>query len=206
MDLTFALDSSGSIKKDGWRKMRDFVKAFLRKLTVNPDHVRVSVISFGNKATLHFGLSDHATLEETLTAVEAIPWKDQWTNTSGAIRMMTKEVFQPQNGDRPDAPNVAIVITDGPSNKDQTRTVPDAIAARNAGITIFAAGVGREVNRDELGGITGSEDRITYVWTFDVLMSEKTIVAMLRKTCGKCLHKRERERERERERGIFLVT
>ena len=94
MDLTFALDSSGSIGNDGWRKMRDFVKEFIGRLTVNPDHVRVSVISFGNEATLHFGLADHSTLEETRAAVEEIPWKDQWTNTAGAIRMMTEEVGQ----------------------------------------------------------------------------------------------------------------
>ena len=165
--------------------MRDFVKELIGKLTVDSDHVRVSVISFGNEATLHFGLSDHATLEETQAAVEAVPWKDQWTNTAEAMRVMTGEVFQPTNGDRSDAPNVCIVITDGPSNKDRERTVPDAAAAREAGISIFAVGVGPEVDQTELVAITGSSDRVTYLWDFDELSSESTIDAMVKKTCGR---------------------
>ena len=185
MDIAFALDSSGSIGKDGWRKMRDFVKDFIGKLTVDSDHVRVSVVSFGNEATLHFGLADHATLEETQAAVEAVPWKDQWTNTAEALRVMTNEVFQPDNGDRSDAPNVCIVITDGPSNKDRERTVTDAVAARDAGIAIFAVGVGAEVDQEELVAITGSSDRVTYLWDFQELSSESTIDAMVKKTCGR---------------------
>ena len=188
MDIAFALDSSGSIGKDGWRKMRDFVKEFIGTLTVDSDHVRVSVVSFGNEATLHFGLADHATLEETQAAVEAVPWKDQWTNTAEALRVMTNEVFQPNNGDREDAPNVCIVITDGPSNKDRERTVTDAVAARDAGIAIFAVGVGAEVDQEELVAITGSSDRVTYLWDFEELSSESTIDAMVKKTCGELMH------------------
>lgn len=44
------------------------------------------------------------------------------TNTGAAIKYMRNTMFTSGNGDRPDAPNVAIVITDGGSNTpDKTR-------------------------------------------------------------------------------------
>ena len=38
------------------------------------------------------------------------------TDTSSAIRLMMTTMFTQSNGDRPNAPNVAIIITDGNSN------------------------------------------------------------------------------------------
>ena len=56
-------------------------------------------------------------------------------------------------GDRPDALNIAIVITDGESTIDKERTIPEAEAARAAGITVFAIGIGADIK--QVGGQTG---------------------------------------------------
>ena len=58
-----------------------------------------------------------------------------------------------QNGDRPNVPNVAIVITDGQSNYDHDLTIPDADIDKAAGITLFAVGVTDQINLVELDGI-----------------------------------------------------
>jgi hypothetical protein len=76
------------------------------------------------------------------TAIDAIPWKDQETNTSGAIRAMHEEIFIPLRGDRRGVPNIGIVLTDGESNRDQHLTIPEANKAktkgeRNSQITLF---------------------------------------------------------------------
>ena len=44
------------------------------------------------------------------------------TNTSGAIRLTEEAVFDSTRGDRPDAVNIAIVVTDGNSNIEQEQT------------------------------------------------------------------------------------
>ena len=43
---------------------------------------------------------------------------------------MREEIFNPLRGDRPDAPNVAIILTDGVSNINSRRTIPEAETAR----------------------------------------------------------------------------
>lgn len=53
-----------------------------------------------------------------------------------------------RNGDRDDAPNVAIVITDGVSNINSRRTIPDAELARDFGIHIYAVGIGLSDTRE----------------------------------------------------------
>ena len=47
---------------------------------------------------------------------ETMPWKDEATNTSGAMRFVRTEMFTPEKGDRPGVPNVMIVLTGRPIN------------------------------------------------------------------------------------------
>ena len=94
--------------------------------------------------------------------------------------------LQAEHGDRSNAPNVAVLITDGPSNKDSWQTVPNAESARNASITIFVIGAGRGVDPVEMEGIAGSKDRMTYVSDFDEMLSEATMKTMYSKICRKC--------------------
>ena len=94
VDVTFLIDSSGSIGKTNWPKMLNFLKTLSGKLTVSPDRARIAVVSFGNEATLHFGLDSHASLKSTEDAIDQIRWKDQWTNTGDALRVMKDQVFK----------------------------------------------------------------------------------------------------------------
>ena len=96
-------------------------------------------------------------------------------------------MLQKEHGDRSNAPNVAVLITDGPSNKDSSQTVPAAEAARNAGINIFVIGVGRDIDPMEMKRISGSKDRTMYLWDFDELLTESTLKPMYSKICSKCL-------------------
>ena len=53
-----------------------------------------------------------------------------------------------RKGDRNDAPNVAIVITDGVSNINSRRTIPEAVTARDVGVHIYAVGIGLRDTRE----------------------------------------------------------
>ena len=94
--------------------------------------------------------------------------------------------LQRERGDRSNAPNVAVLITDGPSNKNSWQTVPTAESARNAGINIFVIGVGSQVDPVEMKGIAGSKDRMSYVWSFDEMLKDSTMKMMYSKICSTC--------------------
>ena len=60
------------------------------------------------------------------------------TNTSDALNMMAT-MFTVENGDRPDAPNFALVITDGRSN-NKTETYAAARAVKAMGVLVMVVG------------------------------------------------------------------
>ena len=74
-------------------------------------------------------------------AIDAIPWLDQNTNTSGAIRFMHDTMFTAANGARDGVPWLGIVITDGVSTYDVNLTIPEADVAKNKDIVMFAIGL-----------------------------------------------------------------
>ena len=73
-----------------------------------------------------------------------------------ALILQIDRVFVASNGDRPNVPNVAIVLTDGNSNINTDLTAPTAIAARNRGVHIIVFGVGTDVNVYELRNIASA--------------------------------------------------
>ena len=48
---------------------------------------------------------------------------------------------------------VAVVVTDGNSNVDPSRTVPEAVALHQAGVHVITVSVGQMYNRSELRAI-----------------------------------------------------
>ena len=58
----------------------------------------------------------------------------------------------------------AIVITDGESNEDVERVIPDAREAERRGIKVFAIGITNAVNTQELANISSTPQRINENW------------------------------------------
>lgn len=140
-------------------------------------------MTYGNRATIQFHLNKYSDKPSLLKAVENIKWKNQNTNTSGGIYVMDKVMFTSENGDRPRAPNVGIIITDGVSSKNYGAhlTVPYAEEARKRGITLFAIGIGDQISMSELHGIAGNASNVLLATDFDALSTIKA--AIVSKTC-----------------------
>jgi len=80
------------------------------------------------------------------------------TNTQDALRLTYQSVFTANRGDRQGVRNVAIVISDGNSNVDSDRTIPEADVARQRRIELYAVAVGRRSNVAEMAGIASDPD------------------------------------------------
>jgi len=88
-------------------------------------------------------------------------------------------MFQAGLGDRGQAPNIGIVITDGASNRDAENTIPYAKDAKLAGITMMAIAVGDKVNYTEVQGIASNSSYVYSVNNFNALeaIQKKIITA-----------------------------
>lgn len=148
----FVLDASTSVTAPNFELMKGFVRDFLTDADIDNDKVRVGVVIYSTADYVMFQLNEYKTKAAVLNAVDNIPYRFGSTNTADALRTMREEMFSVANGDRPDVDNVAIVVTDGVSNINSARTVPEAEQARAENIHVYAIGIGL-TDTVELDGI-----------------------------------------------------
>ena len=81
--------------------------------------------------------------------------------------------------DRKEAPNVCVLLTDGPSNWNASLTVPEAARARAAGIRLLVVAVTTHVDIEEVHGVASRPrpDNEFFVDRFDELQSSVEAVS-----------------------------
>lgn len=97
------------------------------------------------------------------------------TQTHLAFQLAEKYVFTDDSGDRPWATNVMFVLTDGRS-QNHTATVQGAQRLKNAGVKIYAIGIGNQTDRSELNDIASDKSHVFMVDSFTDLSSIHTLV------------------------------
>ena len=152
MDLVFVLDSSSGITEPNFNVMKDFMKDFLSNANIDDGNVRVGVISYSTKDNLQFYLNEHQDKRALFRAIDRMPYRPGRINMADAFKTMRNRMYTTANGDRPRAPNVAVVVAGGVSNVNSRRTIPEAEQARADGIHMYAIGVGMP-DTTELKGV-----------------------------------------------------
>ncbi|KAK3083543.1 hypothetical protein FSP39_025167 [Pinctada imbricata] len=170
VDLVFILDSSTSVGEGNYKKMLQFCKDFLHAASIDTGDVRVGLVSYSTSVTVEFQMNEYSTKQQIYDAIDQIPWRYGSTNTADALQTMHEDMFTVGNGDRPDVKNLAIIVTDGVSNINSRRTIPEAEAARAKNIHIYAIGIGL-TDVKEVNGIASipAEDNAFFVQNFDEL-------------------------------------
>jgi len=100
----------------------------------------------GNEATLNFYLTNYTDVSSLVTAIRNIAYIGGNTNTTGGLRLARTEIFNTANGDRPDVPNVAILITDGNPTLDVSQLPDEVLRYRSRDIRIIGVGVTSKVS------------------------------------------------------------
>ena len=83
--------------------------------------------------------------------VSAIPYRGGSTNTATALDFLRTTMFSVQTGDRPDVPNVAVLLTDGSSN-DRKATIEAALKVKKVA-HVVVLGIGGWTDEQELNGM-----------------------------------------------------
>jgi len=167
-DIVFVLDSSSSIWDPDFDKQLDFVDGIVSQLNIgrSENHTRVGIITFADRAYLKFHLWRYANLKNIKLAIKKIRHHGiARTNTGAALKYMANNMFRKGYGSRDNVSKVAILITDGHSQKTR-KTLEEAAAARAKGITIYVIGVGDNIKASELEGIASDPD-YQYVYHVD---------------------------------------
>lgn len=140
-DVAIIADSSESVTvmENNYNLLQAFVTDLIMNADVESDNVHFALTVFTHKVFNEFYLNSYMTKNEMTDFLVTATKRSGGTNTGGALENAYKTVFKV--GDRPEAQNIALVVTDGQSNNN-TYTVEQARLAKLSGIHIIAVGVG----------------------------------------------------------------
>ncbi|XP_058425614.1 integrin alpha-L isoform X2 [Diceros bicornis minor] len=111
VDLVFLFDGSRSLQQDEFQKILDFMKDVMKKLS-NSSY-QFAAVQFSTTCRTEFNFLDYVKLKDPNVLLAKVTHMSQLTNTFTAINYVATKVFQQDQGARPDATKVLIIITDG---------------------------------------------------------------------------------------------
>lgn len=183
LDFVFVIDSSRSIRPSDYEKVKTFIINLLQFLEVGLDATRVGLLQYGSVVQNEFSLNTYRTRAEVERAVRDMKHLATGTMTGLALEYTMDTAFTEEQGARPAElliPRIAMVVTDG---RPQDSVEEVAAQARDAGIQIFAIGVGR-VDMNTLKAI-GSEPHSEHVHLVANFSQIETLTSVFQsKLCG----------------------
>ncbi|KAH3890751.1 hypothetical protein DPMN_014839 [Dreissena polymorpha] len=165
-DVVFMLDSSNSIWGPDFQRQLTFVNDVIGMFEIAENVTRVAVSTFSSQVNRIFFLDTYVDKWSIQRQVSSIRQEHGYiTNTGMAILHMRHRMFSDQHGARPGVAKIGIVLTDGQSH-NLAKTVYEAFRAKRDRITMFAIGIGDNINERELEGIA-SKPKEEYMFKVD---------------------------------------
>ncbi|XP_014862421.1 PREDICTED: matrilin-2 isoform X1 [Poecilia mexicana] len=183
LDFVFVIDSSRSIRPEDYDKVKTFIINLLQFLDVGLNSTRVGLLQYGSVVQPEFSLNTHTSKAQVEEAVRNMQHLATGTMTGLAIQYTMEVAFTEEQGARPKSlqiPRIAMIVTDG---RPQDTVEEIAAEAREAGIQIFAIGVGR-VEMKTLKAI-GSQPHSEHVHLVANFSQIETLISVFKsKLCG----------------------
>jgi collagen type VI alpha len=164
-DIVFVVDASGSVQSANFAKTKTFMANLAKGFKIGPQDVQIGIVKYDTKNVVEFNMKKHSNVNSMLTDIQNIKYTGGGTQTGSALGVMLNQ-FSPSNGNRASAPDIGIVITDG-NSADSVKANADLAKAR--GITMFAIGVGPNINQQQLKEMASGPNFVLNVQNFNDL-------------------------------------
>ncbi len=117
-DIVFIVDSTGFENSpqdvSNWRFLTTYLRDLVARLGPT---IRVAVVQYADNARTVFTLNEQANIIDGIGNIRL--FNTNGRNALSGINEAVRTVFQGQNGDRPNVPNLAVVIIRGPEPRQQ---------------------------------------------------------------------------------------
>ena len=112
-DITFVLDSSGSVSARNYQLIREFVEDIVQEMNIGPNSSRAAVIIFDDSASVRFNLNQYTDSSSLISAIRNIPYYAGGTDIPAALNMLRNSALNGALGIRNTSRQIAIFLTDG---------------------------------------------------------------------------------------------
>jgi hypothetical protein len=117
-DIIFLVDDTGAAGLRNYQTVSTFMSSLVNAFDVGPNAVRVGAVLYHISVHTQFSLNEYNTKASVLHAIEGIHYYNSHSegSTDNGINYVINHSFQGSYGDRPDAPNIIVLVTDGNPN------------------------------------------------------------------------------------------
>ena len=151
-DVVFVVDESGSVGTGNFDRTRHSIIDTIRHLQVRNDFIRIGVMTFDDSSRTVFNLNAYPGNENTMERkVSSMPYSAGSTDIANALRRACNTMFTSTNGDRPNAQNYLVLLTDGQSDANAAQTA--ATACKASGTRIISVGIGDSIDESMLRNV-----------------------------------------------------
>lgn len=178
----WVFDGSGSIGDKNYWVLKQFAIDVMRGLddSVPGGDVRMAAVVYANRAVKAFGLGDYdgAPADDLEDALWDLDYPLGGTATAAGLAM-AGDILSTEG--RKNVKEIVVLVTDGKTNVNPDDTIPNADAMTNAGIEVFAIGIGNDVDLAEIQGIASTDNHWHYITNYNALTG--ITEAVLDQTC-----------------------
>jgi len=170
LDVGVIIDSSNSIKPGDYTTVQRYIVELAERLEVSEAGTHIAILLYSFEAHMWHRFTDAQTIGAITSKANSLPHIRGGTRTDRALELAAEEFFGwEHSGDRPDKPNVLLVLTDGDTNegsKPFNQVIPPL---NEAGVRRIAVGVGSGVHDHELKEIASEDSDVLHVSSYDDL-------------------------------------
>ena len=177
--MMFLLDSSRRASKS-FNSLVDFLEAVIRKFPFGMNQTRVGVSTFSDRPYVEAYLNGHKSRDGLFDAMSSMETTTGAANYYIALWMLYSELYTRSRGDRDDAANVALMVTDTAPDDAVVSALRNSMISmgqtvKDEGIGLYVIAIGPLVDLELLKEICGDKNNVFYVENYDVLLSANTI-------------------------------
>ncbi|XP_046567540.1 serine-rich adhesin for platelets-like [Haliotis rubra] len=163
LDLAFLVDASSSLAPEDFREAKRFAQNVVKNFKIGRNDVRIAFVTFSSGYKSQFDFNQYTNNDDVHKAIDQVLKSEGHTDTDQALDYASGTLFTNSSGSRVGSSKVILLVTDGKSTVPK-KTLPAAIRTRNKGITVFAIGVGSDVDTEELRNLA-NKPQCTHVVT-----------------------------------------
>jgi len=173
LDVVVIIDSSNSISPRDYNIARQYIVQLAERLEISEKGTHMAILLYSFEAHTWHRFTDTQLVDEIKRKAAALPHIQGGTRTDRALELATEDFFGwEDSGDRPDKPNVLIVLTDGDTNegsKPFNQVIPPL---DKASVRRIAIGIGTGIDRKELEEIASNIKDVLQVHEYWQLYSK----------------------------------
>lgn len=113
VDLGILVDSSGSIGRKNWARMKDFVNSVIKSFKVGSEKTHVATISYSTEPAIiiKFNTLTGSSISADAYAsyINSMRWQRGYTYIDKALLLANTDIFNVKDGMRTDVPKVPIL-------------------------------------------------------------------------------------------------